>query len=679
MTQKLTTCTFCGTGCGLYLETRGNQVTGAYPSMSHPTNRGRLCVRGWNIHEVASAPDRLTRPMIKRDGRFEEATWEEAIKFIVTRLSEIKAKHGADSIAFLNSPRISNEEAYLLQKLARAVIGTNNVDHGAGVYNNNSINVLLEQIGIPAATNSIDELYKSEVIVVDGVDLAKQLPTIGGVVLRAKLGGAKLIVIGERRQRVAENAEYFLQIKPGTEAILYGAMAKVIVDRGFMNLPFIHGRCEGYEAFLGKIQDYDMVAAAEACGVPAETIEAAALAYARAKSAAIIYSSGAECRSSETTQSLINLALLCGQIGKEGAGIFPLTDHNNLQGVCDMGMIPDRLPGYAQVGDATIRSGLEKLWGSKIPEAPGIPASTFFTRNDGGKIKAVWLCRYDPLSSAFYGNAAAALDNCELVVAQHLFMTESAKHAHVVLPTTAYGEERITFTNTERRIQIAEKVIEPKAGVTPAWQQLVQVANALGANWQYGSSADIMDEIGKAVPFYSGASHENLVRDFGRQWPCTKDRSFGTGYFTRFAFCDEAPDRKLKFIPVTRAPQAAAADKEFPLTLVFGHSLYYWHQNVLIRHSETLKREYHMLLVDYPEGFVEINIDDAKQMGIRDGEKVRLRAAGGKALVAARVTNEVRSGTVFVPHYVHQVQQQIFGSQETGAQRVPVCVEKEAA
>jgi len=675
----LTTCTFCGVGCGLYLETSGNQVTGAYPSMSHPTNRGRLCLRGWNVHEVASAPDRLKSPLIKKNGRFEEVTWAEALSFIVSRLTEIRSKYGADSISFLNSPRASNEEAYLLQKLARSVIGTNNVDHGAGVYNNNSINVLLDQIGIPASTNSIDELYKSEVIIVDGVDLAKQMPTLGGVVLRSKLAGAKLIVIGERRQRIAENAEYFLQIRPGTETLLYGAMAKVIIDRGLMNLPYISSNCSGYEAFLAKVQDYDMLAAAEACGVSADLIEAAALSYARASSAAILYSTGAECRSAETIQSIVNLALLTGQIGKVGAGIFALTDHNNLQGVCDMGMLPDRLPGYRPVGDAAARAELESLWGAKLPEGSGRAASTFFTGHDDGKTKAVWLCRYDPVSSAFYGNAAGALDQCELVVAQHLFMTESAKYAHVVLPTTAFGEEQVTFTNTERRIQLAQKVVEPRAGVVPAWQQLVEVANALGADWKYGSSADVMDEIGRAVPFYSGASYANLGRDFGRQWPCTKDRPFGTGHFTRFAFCDEAPERKLKFVPVTRQPEAAKSEGEFPLTLVFGHSLYYWNQNVLIKHSETLKREYNILLLDYPDGFVEINSDDAKQLGIRDGEKIILRSAGGKAKVAARITNEVRSGTVFVPHYVRQVQQQIFGSQETGAQRVPVCVEKEAA
>jgi predicted molibdopterin-dependent oxidoreductase YjgC len=680
MTQRLTTCTFCGTGCGLYLETKGNKVTGAYPSMSHPTSKGKLCVRGWNVYEVASSPDRLTSPLLKKNGRFEEVTWAEATSFIAGRLTEIRAKHGADSIAFLNSPRVSNEEAYLLQKLARSVIGTNNVDHGAGVYINNSINALLDQIGIPASTNSVSELSQSEVIIVDGVDLGKLLPTLGGVVLRAKLlSGAKLIVIGERRQRLAENADYFLQIKPGAETILYGAMAKVIVDRGLMDLTFINERCGGYESFLAKASEFDLLSAAETCGVSAELIEAAAVAYGQAKAASILYSTGAECRTTETIQSIVNLALLTGQIGKVGAGIFAVTAHNNLQGVCDMGMLPDRLPGYRAVGDPAARADIEKIWGGKLPEDIGTAASTFFTGHDEGKIKAVWLCRYDPVSSAFYGDAAGALERCELVVAQHLFLTESAKYADVVLPTTAYGEEQVTFTNTERRIQLAEKVVEPKAGVIPGWQQLVQVANALGANWQYADSAEVMDEIGRAVPFYGGASYGNLSRDYGRQWPCTKDRSFGTGHFTRFAFCDEAPEKKFKFIPVARQPEEITSGGEYPLTLVFGHALYYWHQNVLIKHSETLKREYNILLLDYPDGFVEINTDDAKELSIRDGEKIRLRSAGGKTSIRARVTPEVRSGTVYVPHFVRQVQKEIFGSQENGTQRVPVCVEKETA
>jgi predicted molibdopterin-dependent oxidoreductase YjgC len=452
-------------------------------------------------------------------------------------------------------------------------------------------------------------------------------------------------------------------------------MAKVIVDRGLMNLPFIKAHCRDYEEFLARVRDYDLLAAAETCGVAAEQIEAAALAYARAHSAAILYSTGIESRDAEPVQAIVNLALLTGQIGKEGAGIFALTEHNNLQGVCDMGMLPDLLPGYRKVASDTARAELETLWGTKLPAKPGLASRSLLADRGRGQVRAIWLCRYDPVSTAFFGDAANALQQCELVVAQHLFLTESARHAHVVLPTTAFGEERVTFTNTERRIQLAEQVIEPLAGTTPAWQQLTQVAREMGADWPYESAAEVMDEIGTVAPSYSGANYHNLAVEYGRQWPCTKDRPLGT----RVLFAEGLPVHGFKFVPISRPLQATVVSKEYPLTLVFGHSLYYWNQNVLIQHSETLKREYRILLLDYPEGFVELNPDDAKQLGIRDGEKVRLRAAGGSAMAAARVTPEVRSGAVFVPYFVRQVQQQIRGTTENGVQLIPVRVEKEAA
>jgi formate dehydrogenase major subunit len=671
--------------------------------MSHPTNQGRICVRGWHVHEVASSPDRLRSPLLKRDGVFHEASWEEAIRFVTKRMQEIRGRHGPDALAFLNSPRCSNEESYLLQKLARAVVGTNNVDHGTGVYCNNSINVLLDMLGVAATTNSIGELAQSEVIVVDGVDLARQMPTIGGVVLRAKLKGTKVMVIDPRRQRVAESADFFLQLKPGTEAVLYGAMAKVIVDRGLANLPFIQSRCSGYEGFLARAHDYDLLAAAEFCGVSAALIEAAALAYARARSAAILYSTGIEAREAATVEALVNLALLTGQIGKAGAGIFALTEHNNLQGACDMGMLPDRLPGYRAVGNDAARGEVERLWRTKLPTRPGLASRPVLSDRGSGQVRAVWLCRYDPVSTAFFGDAANSLQQCELVVAQHLFLTETAKCAHVILPTTAFGEERVTFTSADRRIQLAEQVIDPLPGTTPAWQQITQIAQALGADWKYDSAAEVMEEIGSVVPFYSGASYDNLARQYGRQWPCTKDRPAGTPLL----FADGPAERRFKFVPVplragqgprevtgelradldasgsaevkggTPAPRPAPSQEEYPLALVFGHSLYYWHQNVLIQHSETLKREYRILLLDYPEGFVEMNTDDAKQLGIRDGAKIRLRAANGSAVTVARVTPEVRSGAIFAPYFVRQVQQQIRGSMENGVQLVPVRVEKE--
>jgi predicted molibdopterin-dependent oxidoreductase YjgC len=670
---KLTTCTFCGTGCGIYLETAGNRIVGAYPSMSHPANQGRICVRGWHVHEVASSPDRLTSPLLRRNGQFHQVSWDAALDFVATRLAGIRDEYGPESVAFLDSPRCSNEEAYLLQKLARSIIGTNNVDHGAGVYCNNSINVLLDMIGVPAATNSIRELARSGVLIVDGVDLGRQLPTIGGWVIRAKLNGARLIVIDSRRHRVAESADIFLQIKPGTEALLYGALAKVIVDRGLMDLPFVKARCQGCEAFLEQVRDYDLLQAAEGCGVPADLIEAAALTYGRARAAAILYSTGSDARDEDSIRGIINLALLTGNFGKEGAGVFPLTEHNNLQGVCDMGMLPDRLPGYQAVTDARARAALEGVWRSKVPALPGAGADTLLSDHGRAQLKALWLGRYDPVSSASFGDAAQALDRCLLVVVQHLFMTDSADFADVVLPTTAFGEERVTFTSTERRIQIAERVIDPPDGPMPAWEQLTRLARAMGASWNYQSAAEVMQEIGEVIPFYSGAGHDNLARDYGRQWPCTTDHPLGTERL----FSDAAMSRPFSFVPVARPPTLARNPDGFPITLVFGHSLYYWHQNVLIRHSETLKREYRLLLLDYPDGFVEINTDDAKALGIRDGGRIRLSTAGGSLTSTARVTSEVRGGTAFVPYFVRQLKREMLGAGADGGSLVPVRVEKE--
>jgi len=673
MPHSLTTCTFCGVGCGLYLETADNRVIGAYPSVSHPTNAGRICLRGWHGHEIASSPDRLKTPLVRRDGKFQEVTWDEAYGFIATRLREIRDRYGPDALAFLNSPRCSNEEAYLLQKFARTVIGTNNVHHGTGVYCNNSINVLLEMLGVAATTNSVSELAESEVIVVDGVDLARRVPTIGGAVLRAKLQSAKLIVVGTRRHRLVENADLFLQIKPNTEAMLYGGIAKVIVDRGLANTAFIKARCQNYDAFLEQIHQYDLLESAAACDVSAERIEAAALAYAQAKSAALLYSTSMQERTKASLQAVVNLVLLTGNLGKPGAGLFALTEQNNLQGVCDMGMLPDRLPGYRPVTDDAARAELEALWKAKIPATAGIGSRPILADPQPCHVKALWLCRYDPVSSSLF-DVSSSLGNLELIVMQHIFMTETAqRHAHVVLPTTAYGEERVSFTNTERRIQLAQQVVAPAAGLTPAWEQLIRLARLLGTDWNYNSAADVMEEIREAVPFYSGASYENLARDYGRQWPCTKDHPMGTRLLFGW------PDGKLfKFVAVAKPEPAARASKDFPLTLVCGSSLYYWNQNVLIRHSETLRREYSILLTDYPQGFVEINADDAERLGIRDGKRVRVSSESGSGVSTARVTREVRKGTVFVPYFERELEQQILGG-NAGAALVPVRVEKEVA
>ena len=297
----------------------------------------------------------------------------------------------------------------------------------------------------------------------------------------------------------------------------------------------------------------------------------------------------------------------------------------------------------------------------------------------GGKIKAVWLCRYDPVSTALFGDAAQSLETCELVVVQHLFMTDSAKYAHVVLPTTAFGEEQVTFTSAERRIQLAKRVIDPPPpGPMPAWEQLTRLGRAMGADWNYDSSAAVMEEIGETVPTYGGASHENLLREYGRQWPCTKDRPLGTPML----FSEEDDKAAFKFAVLAEGgelPQAAQPNRDYPMTLVFGHSLYYWNQSLLIKHSETLKREYRVLLLDYPNGFVEINTEDAKRLDIRDGHAIRIVAASGSGESTARVTPEVRSGTIFVPYFVPQLQKELFLRAGHSNSMIQVRVEKGAA
>ena len=674
MPHKLTTCTFCGVGCGVYLESSGNRVVGVYPSVSHPANRGKICVRGWHVHEIASSPDRLTKPLLRKSmGNFDEVTWDEAFEFVARRLRAICDQHGPDSLAFLNSPRCSNEESYLLQKFARSVIGTNNVHHGTGVYSNNSINVLLEMLGVSATTNSIAELGDSDVIVVDGVDLARRMPTIAGAVIRAKLKGARLIVVGTRRHRVAESSNFFLQIKPGTEALLYGAMAKVIVDRGLMKLPFMKARCRDYDAFLAAVHDYDLLRVAEICGVSAQLIESAALTFGGAGSAALLFSSSMEDRSRDSIRAVVNLLLLTGNLGKRGAGLFALTEQNNLQGVCDVGMLPDRLPGYTPVTDADGRAAIERVWKCALPVSAGFGSRAIFGGAGQRRVKGLWLCRYDPLSTAFLGDVASQLRQLDLLVVQHIFMNETAKFAHVVLPTTAYGEEEVSFTSTERRIQLAEQVVDPAPGLSPAWEQIACVAKLMGADWRYQSGADVMNEIGKVVPFYSGASYANLASQYGRQWPCTTETPLGT----QFLFAQPDDGRAFKFVPVHQTPASLPQSKDFPLLLVFGNSLYYWNQNVVIRHSETLKREYCVLMLDYPDGFVELNTEDAKQLNVRDGEHVLLRTQESSAEAVARVTSEVMKGTIFVPHFMRKVETQIIGS--NAHRLVPVRVEKEVA
>ena len=430
MAHKLTTCTFCGVGCGIYLETAGNQVVGAYPSMSHPTNQGRICVRGLARarsgqlarppENPADSPQRTPGSCrVGRGDRFHRRP---------TQRDPRPARPGC--AGFLNSPRCSNEETYLLQKLARAVIGTNNVDHGTGVYCNNTINVLLDMLGVPATTNSIGELARSEVIVVDGVDLARQLPTIGGWVIRAKLAGAKLVVIDARRHRVAESADILPPAQARHARVLYGAMAKVIVDRGLMNLPFIKAHCRGYEAFLAARARLRSAGGGRRLRRAGGAHRSRGPGVCPGPAAAILYSTGIEARRSQHP--------VAGEPGpadrqhrQGGRRHFALTEHNNLQGVCDMGMLPDRLPGYrALPTTGAAGRSWRQLWNTKLPAQPGLVSARHLLDERGreqgqgplalplrpGQHRLLLRCAATPCSNASWSWS------------QHLFLTETAQY-----------------------------------------------------------------------------------------------------------------------------------------------------------------------------------------------------------------------------------------------------------
>jgi predicted molibdopterin-dependent oxidoreductase YjgC len=681
MAHPLTTCTFCGAGCGLHLETQGGRIVGVYPSRAHPASQGRLCVRGWHVHEISSAPDRLRRPLLRRERGAElaEASWDEALSFLAERLQAVVARHGQEAVALFCSPRCSNEEAYLLQKLGRAVIGTPHVDHGSGVYANNSTDVMARLLGCPAATGSIADLDRSAVILVDGHDLARQLPTVAGRVIRARLKGAHLLVVGERSHRIAEHAERFLQIRPGTEARLYAAMAKVIADRGLHDREFLRARCKDADAFVAAVREVDLIGAAAACGLEPGQIEEAALLFGQHRPAAILWSTASP-RSPEVIEALTSLSLLTGDVGRPGGGLYPLSEHNNLQGVCDVGMLPDWLPGYRSTFDRAGRVELERRWGAPLPAAQGLSAAQVFGAAEPGPIRALWLTRYDPVGTAVGPAAARVLDACELVVVQHVFRSETARHADLVLPTTAFGEEQVTFTSTERRVQLVAQAVPPPPGVEPAWKQLTQLANALGARWSYPTAARVMDEIAEVVPFYAGISHAALARGFGRQWPCTPDRPGGTRtLFEQRSEDDCRAGRPFQLVSPPARPPEPPIDPAYPLTLVFGRSDHYWNQNVLVQHSETLRREYRYIQLDYPDGFVELNPDDAQGLGVRDGERIRVVSADGSAVTGARITPEVRKGAVFAPFFAHQVEPLVRGDDPEAPALLSVRVEKEVA
>jgi len=634
--EVATTCPYCGVGCGIYLGVRNGRIVSIRGDKDNPASQGRLCVKGrYGINEFVHHPERLTTPLIKHNGEFTEATWDEALDLVADRL----ASYGGKEVAVISSAKCTNEENYVIQKLARAVLGTNNVDHCARLCHSPTVAGLVKSFGSGAMTNSINEITGAQCILAIGTNTTSAHPIIGFEVGRAVRRGARLIVANPREIELVRDAELWLGHNPGTDVALLMGMMRVIVDEGLLDSEFIQKRCENFDAFRESLENFDLATAEQITGVPRDKIAEAARLYATHKPSTILYAMGITQHSHGTDNVIAtaNLAMLTGNVGKPSTGVNPLRGQNNVQGACDLGALPNVYPGYQAVADPKVKAKFEAAWGSSLSPHPGLTI-TEMIELAGTKLKAVYLMGENPaLSEPDASHAQEALAKLEFLVVQDIFLSETAKLADVVLPAASFAEKDGTFTNTERRIQRVRKAVEPPGDCRPDWLITCQIARRMGARgFDFSHPGEIMDEIARLTPIYGGISYERLESG-GLQWPCPTPEHPGTPILHTQQFTRG----RGQFIPLEYKPPKELPDDEYPLILTTGRSLFHWH-------TGTVSRKVAGLNEFMGEGLVEISPADAKALGISDGETVKVSSRRGEITAKARVTGVSQPGVVFM-------------------------------
>jgi formate dehydrogenase major subunit/formate dehydrogenase alpha subunit len=644
--KVLTTCPYCGTGCAFYLLVDdAGRLAGVEPSATHPVSRGRLCVKGWNAYAFVQNPDRLTTPLIRKNGTFVPASWDEALTLIVRRLRDIQAAHGTDAVMFLSSAKATNEENYLLMKLARAVFGTNNVDHCARLCHSSTVLGLADTLGSGAMTNSIACIDTAEVIFVIGSNTTEQHPLIGARIIEATRRGARLLVADSRRIRLARLADLHLRQRNGTDIPLLNAMMHVILREGLEDREFIAARTEDFAALRAAVADWTPERAAAITGVPVAEIAAAARLFAQAKRAMIVYAMGItqHTHGVDNVRAIADLALLTGNLGRPGTGVNPLRGQNNVQGGCDMGALPNVLTGYQPVADAAVRAKFAAAWGvPALPDKPGLTATAAMNAAaEGGPTKAFFNLGENPmLSDPDQGHVRRALDKLDFLVVQDIFPTETTALADVVLPAACYAEKDGTFTSTERRVQRVRQAIDPPGEARADWQILGALAAAAGyGGMHYRSASAVMDEIAALTPQYGGIAYDRL-EPFGLQWPCPDRRHPGTPVL----HIDIFSRGRGRFRPVDFQPPVEMPDAEYPFLLTTGRTYFHWHTGTMTRRSHLLDRE-------EPGPFVELHPQDAASLGIADRQGVLIATRRGEITARARLTEMVAPGLIFLPFH----------------------------
>jgi len=643
-----TTCPYCGVGCGLELAVRadGRLALMAGDAPRNASSEGMLCVKGRFGTGFVHAPDRVTTPLVRREGRWQTASWDEALATAAEGLARHRGRFGA-----LASAKATNEDGFVIQKFVRAVMGTNNVDHCTRLCHSPSVEAMLVSMGSGATSNSYRDYEEAGCLMIVGSDASANHPVIAVRFRRAMSRGARVVVVNPKRIELCDQADLWLRPRPGTDVTLFNAIARVVLDEGLANLDFVRARTEGFEAWRASLAEATLERAAAVTGVPPEAIARAARWYARPPFAGscLVWGMGItqHVNGTANAHALLNLALVTGQLGFPGSGISPLRGQNNVQGCGDAGCIPTNLPGY-QAYDPPTLARFEAAWGIRPPAGTGKVVTEMVEACLGGEVRAMYVVGENPLlSEPDLHHAEKALGQVEFLVVQDLFLHETAERAHVFLPAAAFAEKEGTFTSSERRVQRVRKAIEPPGLARPDWWITCELARRVAARlgldvrgqFEYPDAAAVFDELARLTPFLGGLSHARLDREGGIQWPCPTADHPGT----RHLHAESFPRGRGRFVPARATIEAAELpDADYPLVLNTGRLLYHWH-------GGTLTRRVDGLLALAPRLEVAIHPSDARRLGVRGGAPIRVVSRRGELTAVAHVTDAVRAGAVFVP------------------------------
>jgi formate dehydrogenase major subunit len=637
-----TVCTYCGVGCSFDVWTKDRHILKVAPEHG-PANGISTCVKGKFGWDFVNSPDRLTTPLVREGDTFRPASWDEALSLIANRLSAIKASSGADAIGFIASSKCTNEESYLMQKLARAVVGTNNVDNCSRYCQAPATMGLFRTVGYGGDSGSISDVEQADLVLIIGSNTAESHPVIATRVKSAhKLNGQKLIVFDLREHEMARRADLFLHPNPGTDLVWLNAITRYLLDHGLANSAFIDQWVHGLDDYRKSLEPFTMAEASRISGLSIETLETVAHHIADAKRMCVLWAMGVTQHSqgSDTSTAISNLLLVTGNYMRPGTGAYPLRGHNNVQGASDHGSMPNALPGYQSVDDAEVRARFEASWRTTLPTTKGLDNHQMVDAIHQGKLQAMYLIGEEMSivdSNANY--VSAAFEKLEFFVVQDVFFSSTCQFADVVLPAAPSLEKEGTFTSTERRIQRLYQVFDPLEGSLPDWRIIQNVANHLGAGWNYEHPSEVMDEIASLTPLFAGVSYKRLEGYQSLQWPVAAD---GTDepllYATRFAF----PDGKARLFPMSWVGPTDRPDREFDLHLNNGRLLEHFHEGNLTYRAAGIREK-------TPDTFVEVSPELADERGLQSGTWVRLISRYGQVRVRALVTDRVRGHELYMP------------------------------